>query len=510
MYPVDFFHRAAAYRPERVAVVDVGVSLTYGQLKRQADALGAALQALSGKERLKVALLCPNSMDLFLSLVALHTIAAVLIPLNPRNARAELQAQMDSVEPDVLIADLQCLELVQPGPAKLVLAGVDAHTELVTVRQLVEKFQDRTPAWPAVAPTDEYAIKFTGGSSGRPKGVLQSFRSHCAVIVNVLLGLRFADGEVYVCAAPMTHGAGSFLLPTLAVGGKVVIAHGTKADALLDTIEHAAGTATWVPPTLLYLLIEEQKARPRALAQLRHLIFGGAPAAPEKIEEALRVFGNVLESSFGQTEASTIATALCAADLADPRSRCSAGRAGALSRVAIMDAQGRLQPPGATGEIVVGGDLLMNGYLGMPEETARTLVDGWLHTGDVGYLDERGFLFVKDRIRDVVITGGFNVYPSDVEAALTRHAAVHECVVFGMPDPHWGERVEAAVELKPQAQATAEELIEFARQQVGSVKAPKRIHLLPALPRSPVGKVLRREAKARLLQQPPSESAPQA
>jgi acyl-CoA synthetase (AMP-forming)/AMP-acid ligase II len=361
--------------------------------------------------------------------------------------------------------------------------------------QLVERFEGRSPTWPAVSVGDDYAIKFTGGSSGRPKGVRQSFRSHVAVIVHVLLGLRWTDGEVYVCAAPMTHGAGSFVLPTLAVGGKVVIAHGSKADLLLDTFEQSGATATWVPPTLLYLLIDEQKRCPRSL-NLRHLVFGGAPTTPERIDEGILVFGPVLETTYGQTEASTIATALSASQLADKDARYCAGTRGPLVRVEVMGADGKVLLPGETGEIVVAGDLLMSGYLEMPEETSKTLIGGWLHTGDVGYIDDKGRLFVKDRIRDVVITGGFNVYPSDVEAALAKHPGVRECVVFGIPDAHWGERVECALELKPGTSVQAEELVEFAKSLVGSVKAPKRVHIMAQLPRSPVGKVLRREAKS--------------
>jgi fatty-acyl-CoA synthase len=325
---------------------------------------------------------------------------------------------------------------------------------------------------------------------------LQSFRSHKTVIVHVLTGLGFTDGEVYVCAAPMTHGAGSFILPTLAVGGKVVIEHSTEPAQLLNALDASAATAIWVPPTLLNMMIHEQRTAPRPLKHLRHVIFGGAPTAPERIEEGRKVFGDVLETTYGQTEASTIATALRASEMADERVRYSAGRACLLSRVAVMAPDGALLPPGESGEIVVSGDLVMNGYMAMPEESAKTLVDGWLHTGDIGYLDERGYLFVRDRIRDVVISGGFNVYPSDVEAALGKHPAVHEAVVFGVPDSHWGERVEAAVELRPGMTAAENELIAFMKELIGSVKTPKRVHIVELLPRSPVGKVLRREAKA--------------
>jgi acyl-CoA synthetase (AMP-forming)/AMP-acid ligase II len=166
-----------------------------------------------------------------------------------------------------------------------------------------------------------------------------------------------------------------------------------------------------------------------------------------------------------------------------------------MTRVGIMNPAGELLGPGDQGEIVVGGDLLMSGYLDNPEQTAESLVDGWLHTGDVGCLDERGYLYLKDRLKDVIISGGFNVYPSDVEAALVAHPAIHECVVFGRPDDKWGEAVQAAVELREGAEADAEDIIAFAKQQIGSVQAPKQVHFLESLPRSAVGKVQRREVR---------------
>ena len=167
-----------------------------------------------------------------------------------------------------------------------------------------------------------------------------------------------------------------------------------------------------------------------------------------------------------------------------------------MTRVGIVDPAGELLSAGEQGEIVVSGDLLMSGYLDNPEQTAEALRDGRLHTGDVGYLDERGFLFLKDRLKDVIISGGFNVYPSDVEAALVAHPAIHECVVFGRPDEKWGEAVQVAIELREGADASAEDIISFAKQQVGSVQAPKQVHFVDSLPRSAVGKVQRREVRA--------------
>jgi acyl-CoA synthetase (AMP-forming)/AMP-acid ligase II len=217
---------------------------------------------------------------------------------------------------------------------------------------------------------------------------------------------------------------------------------------------------------------------------------------PEKIRQARDLFGPVIATNYGLTEAPQIITAMTPEEAIDESIIASVGKSSFMTRVGIMDSTGELQCAGEQGEIVVSGDLLMSGYLDSPEQTAEALVDGWLHTGDVGYLDERGYLYLKDRLKDVIISGGFNIYPSDVEAALVAHPAIHECVVFGRADEKWGEAVQVAVELREGAAASAEDIIAFAKKQVGSVQAPKQVHFVESLPRSSVGKVQRREVRA--------------
>jgi len=332
-----------------------------------------------------------------------------------------------------------------------------------------------------------------------PKGVMQSFRSINIVVANVLLGYDLTAGERYLCVAPMTHGAGAMILPTLARGGCVIMSSDPKAAKVLDLMQEQRITMTWMPPTMLYTLIDEQRARPRDLSSLVHLIWSAAPASPTRLREAHQVFGPVVETMFGQTEAPLMVTVARAADVADERRLTSVGRTAPLADVAILGSKGQRLPAGEFGEVCVRGDLVMNGYFEMPEETAKALRDGWLHTGDGGFFDKEGFLFLKDRLRDVVISGGFNVYPSDVEAALAQHPAVSEVVVFGVPDDHWGERVEATLEIRQGQTADEEALIAFCKERIGSIKSPKRVHIVASLPRSPVGKVLRREARASAL-----------
>ncbi|OWU83033.1 hypothetical protein ATO6_20610 [Oceanicola sp. 22II-s10i] len=497
MFPFRYLEHAALGREDKIAARDETQSCTYGELLARSNAVAAGFQSLSGKERPTVALLGPNSVDMLVCLMAVHAGGAVLVPLNGRNAGPELDAQIDRARPDIVAVDPMYRDKITRTDPRIVIVG-DSDGSEMTLAEVLDSFAGQKALWSATL-DDRNGIKFTGGSSGQPKGVTQTFRVIATLIASMHFAFEFTEDDRYLCAAPMTHGAGSILLPVLARGGSAFLTTNVDAGYLLDVMERERITATWIPPTLFYRLIEEQKARPRSLPALSNLIWGGATASPHRIEEAQRVFGPVIETSFGQTEAPMILTVARGPEFMDDRRRTSVGRVTPFAEVAIIGPDGTHLPAGQEGEICARSDLVMSGYLDMAEETAKTIVDGWLHTGDVGVLDEDGFLYIKDRIRDVVISGGFNVYPSDVEAALNLHPAVAESVVFGIPDEQWGERVEAAIELRPGQDASSADIIAFCKTRVGSVKAPKAIHVVADLPRSPVGKLLRREAKQAII-----------
>ena len=214
-----------------------------------------------------------------------------------------------------------------------------------------------------------------------------------------------------------------------------------------------------------------------------------------RFELGMKLFNNALETCYGQTEAPQIAMCIRSEEWLNEKNLASTGRATALTRVEVMDPKGKILPRDSTGEIVLQGGLIMKEYFKNPEATKAAIIDDWLHTGDLGLIDSRGYVFIKDRIRDVIITGGFNVYPSDVEAALGEHPAIKECVVFGVDDDKWGEAVHAAVEFHDTMYASEQNIIKFVKAKLDAVKSPKRIHLTKTLPRNSVGKVLRREAK---------------
>jgi acyl-CoA synthetase (AMP-forming)/AMP-acid ligase II len=405
-----------------------------------------------------------------------------------------------ATRPVLVIADAVCLDRFTSTDVRVVVSRPEGGESEQSIAGLIARFRQRRPRRAEPAPEATQAIKFTSGSTGKPKGVLQSYRSWNACAAGILDAFRFAEDERFLAAAPITHGTSCFILPILSRGGRLVLLERPKPPDILAAFGRHGVTATYLTPTMIYMLMADDAARAVTFPALRHLIYSGAPMRPQQIRAAQSLFGACLEACYGQAEAPQIIAYMRAPDFADAANLGAAGHAGLGVEIGIMDESGALLGRGDVGEIVVRGDLVMSGYLDNPEATAATIIDGWLHTGDLGFVDAHGLLFIKGRLREMIISGGFNIYPGDVEGALGKHPAVHECAVFGVDDPKWGEAVHAAVELNPGRSASEKELIGHVKTLLDSVKAPKRIHIVAQLPRSAVGKVLRREAKAMVLQ----------
>ncbi len=486
MLPIDHFYRAVAKYPDRIAVKDGDVEVTYADLGQSVAALAAAFQDIDPSPQTRVGICAYNTRDHLLAWLATFAAGKTWVPLNPRNGRDELSRICGVTSPSIVFIAKDCADKLD---------APDGAVCLNDLSGLIEQNRGSSPIRHELKLDDVQAIKFTGGSSGQPKGCVQTYRVWNTCITSMLYEFGFDKDDKNLLAAPMTHGTNTLIMPTFAVGGCQVFMGPAKPAAILDAFEQERITSVFVPPTVIYMMLEEEGVETRDFSSLRHLIVGGAAIRKDEVPRAMKVFNNALETCYGQTEAPQIAICLRAKDWMDPANAASTGRATVMTRVETMDTDGNVLPRGETGEIVLKGDLVMQGYLDMPEKTAETIIDGWLHTGDVGIIDERGFVFIKDRIRDVVITGGFNVYPSDVEAVLGLHPDVTECVVFGLPDKKWGEVLLAAVEVRDGAQITGDEIVGFVRERLDGVKTPKAIHIVDELPRSPVGKVLRREAK---------------
>ncbi len=491
MFPIDFFWRAVQRWPDRIAIDTPQGPIHYATLSKRVKALATGLTALDPTLQSRVAICAGNSADHITALLAILACGKVWVPLNPKSTHPEIQRIINVTEPSIVILDAANQDLLKGATGSWIYTGADSDATSRTMAELIQLYED-APQPTFELPLDAIqAIKFTGGTTGAPKGVMQPYRAWMANISNQIQVWGFDEHERYVVAAPITHGTSTYLLPILAQGGCHVILDGAGAEVVRTAFRERRGTACFMPPTLVYMLMALPNASRDDFPKLRRLIYGGAPMPPEQVRKVRDFFGPVLGTTYGQTEAPQILTVMRPEDFDDPDNWAAVGRTTWFSDVAIMSPEGKLLPNGEIGEVVARGDLLMNGYWRMPEKTAETIVDGWLHTGDRGLIDERGFLYLKDRLKDIVITGGFNVYPVDVENALSQHPAVHECLVFGLPDEKWGETVQAAVQLHPNKHADEAELIAFVRNLLGPVQTPKHIHFYESLPRSNVGKLLK-------------------
>lgn len=495
MQPIAFFFRAAQRTPNAIAVIAPGRRVSFAELAAEVVRVAAFLKAEDPRPQTRVCVGCSNSVEHLIAILAVIAAGKVWVALNPRNGDPELQRIVEYVDPSAMLVDeAMAARLGSHRIPAYMLDGATHDTVFHHARALDGSYA------PTYLPLDATtAIKFTGGTSGVPKGVMQPYRAWNTNIVSQQKAYNFTSRDRYLVNAPLTHGASTYILPILGAGGAFVFPEDTKPAALLSAIAEYEVTTFFSPPTMVAMLVDAVRTSNVRTSSLRNVICGGAPMRPARIREAQEAFGPVIAGTYGQTEAPQIITQIGAAELMDEENLTSVGRPSLLTEVGIMDGGGKLLPAGEQGEIVARGDLVMTGYFNMPDKTAETIVDGWLHTGDLGLFDERGYLFLRDRVREVVITGGFNVYPSDVETVLSEHPAVAECAIVGIPDDHWGEAVHAAVEIKPGAAADLDEIKLFLKQRLGSVKTPKTIHVFSVLPKSAVGKVLKTAIKQQIL-----------
>ena len=495
MYPIDFFFRAAKLYPDNIALQSSALTLTYRELAAQVNAFAAALQAVDPEPQSRVAICAANSVEHAAAILAVLAAGKVWVPLNARSTQTEIARILDTIEPTIVITDAKGAELVSSCSATWLRMDQTPGDPSLQVAHLLARHAGQLPTPNESGEDAVQAIKFTGGTTGLPKGVMQPYRAWTAGIINQVSGWQITAEDCFVVTAPVTHGTSTYLLPLLAEGAKLLFLDKTDPASVIKAFREEGGTMSFMPPTLIYMVMAEPGVSPKDFPKLRNLIYGGAPMPNEKVDQLRAFFGEVVGTTYGQTEAPQIVTMMRPSGFKDPRNSGSVGRCTWLSDMAIMSPDGQLLPEGSIGEVVVRGHLVMKGYWRLPEKTAETIVNGWLHTGDVGLIDDRGYLFLKDRIRDVIITGGFNIYPTDVENALSQHSAVYECAVFGVPDEKWGEAVQAAVQLQPGITCTEETLMVHVKQLLGSVHTPKKIHFLEQLPRSSVGKVLKTEIK---------------
>lgn len=491
MYLTQGLHRALQRCPDKTAlthVADTGTRRhTHAQLMK-----GVALQAAALAKRGigrgdRVALLAPNSDHLVRAVLACWWLGAVACPLNIRWSTPELAHALQDSEAALLLVDASLAALAPTsGPA---LVGLSALEE---EGARLEPLADTRTGGDALA-----AILYTGGTTGRSKGVMLSHANFWSASMTRAAELNNAPDSVSLLVAPLFHVAGlGRLVGQLIAGGHCVTMAQFRPAAVIEAIaEHRIGDII-VVPSMLQSLLDDPSFTPERVRSLNRIAFGAAPMPPDLLDRALAAWPNAeFFQAYGLTET---AGAVCINLPANHRPEARAlgllnavGRAGLGAEIIVADERGRELPRGEVGEVLARGPMVMQGYWRNPEATACALRDGWLHTGDAGRMLSDGHLFIVDRLKDMIISGGENVYCAEVEAALRSHPRVAQAAVIGVPDARWGEAVHAVVVMAGDADASADELRAWCRERLAGYKCPRGISFLRELPMSAAGKVLK-------------------
>jgi len=497
----DVIRRHAAQRPEAVALRQGERELAYGDLDERSNRLAQALLARGVRAGTRVAYLDRSSPEVIELLFAASKAGAVLVPLNWRLAPPELAAVLADAQAPVLIAgpgyrDVaeDVLERLSPGP-DLVVVGTQYERWLAA-------HEPRDPGCRG-EPGDVIVQMYTSGTTGIPKGVLTT-HGNLAVTAQTSLRWAFDERSVSLTPLPMFHIGGiGWAYCGLWHGATTVLVRDFEPTAVLDMLERLRVTNAVLVPTMLQMLTAVPGAADRDYAALRSIAYGAAPITTPVLKATLRTFRCGLVGLYGLTESTGGVVALEPEDHdpGGPREHLlrSAGRPYPWVDLRIADpASGDPLGPHQVGEVWLRGPNVTPGYFNRTAETAAALTeDGWLRTGDGGSVDEDGYLFLTDRIKDMIVTGGENVYPVEVEEALAQHADVAEVAVIGVPHPHWGEAVKALIVPRPGARSAPDDLIAFARTRLAGYKLPRSVDFVTELPRTPSGKVLKRELRER-------------
>jgi long-chain acyl-CoA synthetase len=498
---------AARRHPERPAISWGDHRLDYASFDRRSDALAAALASLGAAPGDRVAVSMRNRPEMLEAMFATFKAGCCLVPLNSRFTSQEVAYHVDDAGAIAVLTDTDGAEVVADATDRarvhVVVAGDGALPDRAHAHDDVVAAHDGQVV-AAVADRDDLAwLFYTSGTTGQPKGAMLTHGNLAFVTASWLADLTpLTERDVTLHAAPLSHGAGFHALAATARAAHQVIPAGTRfePDAVLGLCASSRVTNTWMVPTQIVMLLDHVGDAAPALSDLRTVVYGGAPFAPADLERALDVFGPVFVQLFGQGETPMTATAMPASDHAAARAGdrparlASAGYARPGMDVRVLDADDAELPVGEVGEVCVRGPAVMAGYWHRPEETVAALRHGWLHTGDLGRFDEHGYLYLLDRAKDLIITGGSNVYAVEVEAALAAHPSVHEAAVIGVADRTWGEIVVAVVVGEPDAETA---LAEHCAVALAGYKQPRRYAFVDELPRNAYGKVLKRELRDR-------------
>jgi acyl-CoA synthetase (AMP-forming)/AMP-acid ligase II len=485
-------------RPDAVAIEVDGEPTTYAALAARSDAVARALVGAGLTPGARVALLMASSARVFEILFGAARARLATAPLNPRLAPPEVARILDDARPAILFVSpelqdlaVQALALTHEAP-RVVVAEGRAFESFLAEHVAADPL-------PAPSPQDDLLLLYTSGTTGTPKGVRHTHATYQEMLrlSHDIPGFAYGADDVVLDVMPLCHVAGlNSGLMTFAGGGRLVVLSRFEPGAALAAIAGRRVTKTLLAPVMIRMLLEAPEIGGADLSSLKVVCYGASPISPDLLAQAHKRLGCDLMQLYGMTELAGPATVLRPEEHQTANRLASCGRPWPGMEVKVINGAGRSLGPGAIGQVVVRGPNMTPGYAGDPEATALALRDGWLHTGDAGYFDDQGFLFIRDRIKDMIVSGGENIYPAEVEHILTGCPGVADAAVIGTPSEVWGEAVTALLVRKPGAELDADEVRTWLRGRIAGYKIPKRVEFIDAIPRNAAGKILRRELRA--------------
>ena len=497
--------RAVKEYPDNMALIYKDARMTFRGLNTRVNLLANALIELGLKKGDRVGMLLKNCCEYIEIDFALSKTGIVRVPLNARLSGRDHEYTLNDSESNTLIfgesftetvaaikPDLKTVKkyiVISEGISKENLLNADDYEDLIKESHADEPSGE-------IEEGDLHTLFYTSGTTGKPKGVMLTQKSWANVAINLILDYGpFTEEDVILNLQPLSHGAGFFVLPFFVKGATNTLVPGFNPSLIFETIEREKVTVLKLVPTLLYQLTESPDKTKFNLESLHSIIYGGSPIAVPRLIEAIQFFGNKLVQLFGQAEAPMCITTLSKEDhiIEGPdevvKRLASAGKPCVNVETRIVDETGNDVKPGEVGEVIVKGYHNMTGYWNRPEESAAALKDGWVFTGDLGYTDSKGYIFLVDRKKDMIISGAFNIYPKEIEDVIVTNPKVKDVAVIGIPDQKWGEAVKAVVVPKEGMQVSEEEIIDYCRDHMASFKKPKSVDVVKELPRNPYGKV---------------------
>jgi fatty-acyl-CoA synthase len=512
MRAIDYFDKGAEAHPDRTAILDRGTHCSYRGARASSEKISRAMRATGLRDEDRAAIYSINDGRVLLCMLGLMRAGAAWVPLNYRNAAAANIEYLNYVAASWLFYhsdfrdDVAALRKSVPTLRNLVCIDA-ASGDDPSLESFMTQGEDAPDIdWGDAGGNIERLVGLvpTGGTTGPGKGVRVTSLAWGTMLDMASHYWRAGDDvePVSLCVAPLSHAAGVVAFAMFSLGATNVVMPGFEPLEVLRAIEQHRVTHLFLPPTALYKLLALPEIAKFDYSSLRVFLLAGSPVSPDKLKRAVEIFGPCMCQSYGQTEAPMLLTWLdqktvaAAAGGEHPERLASCGRATSAVRLAIMDDDGHLLAANQTGEIVARGTLVTPGYYNLPEATAEIRKFGWHHTGDVGYRDDDGFFYIADRKKDMIVTGGFNVFSAEVEAGIMALPEVHECAVIGVPDETWGEAVKAVVVLERGSSLDEHAIISHCKVKLGGMKSPKSVEFRDEIPKTPAGKLDRKTLRA--------------